>query len=95
MHKSAIAIIALLLAGCNKEPESVQQVGSSFEVGRLFTTDGCTVYRFSDGGRNVYFTNCTGSTSSSYQTSNGKYTTTHDTEVMTSSAGGGKCLIHR
>lgn len=79
---------ALLLAGCNKEPESVQQAGSSFEVGRLFTTDGCTVYRFSDGGRNVYFTNCTGSTSSSYQTSNGKYTTTYNTEVMTSSAMG-------
>lgn len=88
MHKLTIAIIALLLAGCNKEPESVQQVGRSFEVGRLFTIDGCTVYRFIDGGRSVYFTNCTGSTSSSYQTSSGKYTTTHDTEVMTSSTRG-------
>ena len=88
MNKLIIAFCALLLAGCNKDPESVQRVGSSFEVGRLFTTDGCTVYRFADGGRNVYFTNCTGSTSSSYQTSNGKYVNTHDTEVMTSSATG-------
>lgn len=88
MKKLIIAICALLLVSCNKDAESVQQVGISFQVGRLFTTEGCTVYRFSDGGRNVYFTNCTGSTSSSYQTSNGKYVSTHDTEVMTSSAMG-------
>lgn len=88
MRKLMIAICALLLVSCNKDPESVQQVGSGFQVGKLFTTSGCTVYRFSDGGRFVYFTNCTGSTSSSYSTGAGKHQTTHYDEVMTSSATG-------
>lgn len=90
MGKMAIITLAaaFVLVGCNKEPEEVTRVGSDFEVGRLFTTDGCTVYRFSDGGRNVYFTNCTGSTCYSYQSSNGKYVTTRQTEVMTTSDNG-------
>lgn len=88
MKKLIIAIFALLLAGCDKDPEVVTQVGNDFKVGRLFTTDGCTVYRFYDGGRNVYFTNCTGSTSSSYSTGGAKNKTTHYDDVMTSSSTG-------
>lgn len=80
-----LAVAVLLLAGCDKDPEAVTQVGSDFKVGRLFTTEGCTVYRFYDGGRNVYFTNSTGSTSSSYSSGAGKSRSTRNTEVMTTS----------
>lgn len=72
MKVASILMVVMLLTACNKEPESTQNVGSDFSVGKLFTVDGCTVYRFSDGGRNVYFTNCKGQTNSSRQ--EGKYT---------------------
>lgn len=60
--KAALLIIALLCSGCAKQAETTERVGVDFEVSTLFTKDGCTVYRFSDGGYNRYFTNCTGST---------------------------------
>jgi hypothetical protein len=55
-----ILILAVLLAGCYKHPESIQQVNAEFNVETLFTKDGCTVYRFADGGTQRYFTNCRG-----------------------------------
>lgn len=82
--KKLILLAALILAGCDKDPESVQMAGSDFKVGRLFTVDGCTVYRFYDGGRNVYFTNCPGQANSSYSRSNGKHQSTYYDNVMTS-----------
>lgn len=72
MRVLTLLIGVLLLTGCNKDPESIQSVGKEFQVGKLFTIDNCTVYRFSDGGRNVYFTNCQGQVSSSHQ--EGEYT---------------------
>lgn len=51
-----------LLAGCNKDPESATQVNKEFAVDKLFTHEGCTVYRFIDDGRK-YYTNCSGSVS--------------------------------
>lgn len=81
INKITMAItMAVLLAGCNGEPEVVQQTGD-FRVGRLFTIDGCTAYRFSDGGRLVYFTNCPGVTDQRY--TSGK--NTYDRQVSTSS----------
>jgi hypothetical protein len=55
-----VGIIAL--AGCNKSPEKKEQVNTQFEVETLFEKDGCTVYRFYDSIRPIYFTNCKGST---------------------------------
>ena len=55
-----ILILAALLAGCYNRPETVQQVNADFRVETLFTKDGCTVYRFEDGGTRRYFTNCRG-----------------------------------
>lgn len=53
----------LLLAACGKiESESTQKAGIDATVERLFTVDGCTVYRFIDSGNKRYFTNCKGST---------------------------------
>lgn len=56
-----ILILVALLAGCHKAPEASQQVNKEFQVDTLFTKDGCTVYRFEDGGSARYFTNCRGS----------------------------------
>jgi hypothetical protein len=62
--KTVLAILALtLLAGCSKPAETSTSVGREFVVDKLFTHEGCTVYRFNDGGNNRYFTNCQGSTS--------------------------------
>lgn len=62
---AAIALSLLAgagLAACSKKAESTQQVNRDFQVDTLFTHDGCTVYRFNDGGASRYFTNCKGST---------------------------------
>lgn len=59
---AALAAIMLALAGCGKQAESSTAAGVEFRVDKLFTVDGCTVYRFSDAGHYRYFTNCSGST---------------------------------
>lgn len=56
-----IALIAMLVlaTGCYKDPERTEIKGvGGFQVATLFTHDGCTVYRFSDGGRGRYFVKC-------------------------------------
>lgn len=61
--KYFIIMIALVLSACGKiEAESTQQAGIGATVEKLFTVDGCTVYRFNDNGYRRYFTNCKGST---------------------------------
>jgi hypothetical protein len=55
-----LAILALC-AGCVRRAETVEQVNAEYKVDTLFSKDGCTVYRFHDGGYR-YFTNCVGST---------------------------------
>lgn len=62
--KYIIGIFMLfLVAGCQKKAESSVAVGGDFVVEKLFTHEGCTVYRFEDSGNNRYFTNCSGATS--------------------------------
>ena len=51
------------LTACQKPAESSATVGREFKVEKLFTHEGCTVYRFFDD-RHVYYTNCQGSTQS-------------------------------
>ena len=71
--------LGLALAACAQEGTGVpvdDTVGdASFNVQKLFTTEGCTVYRFHDSGRNHYFTNCT-STTTTQTESCGKNCTT-------------------
>lgn len=58
-----VAILAVFaLAGCVKPAETSTAVNQEFVVEKLFTHEGCTVYRFMDGGASRYFTNCHGST---------------------------------
>ncbi len=61
--KTLLAVLAIaVLSGCGKPAETSTAVGREFVVDKLFTHEGCTVYRFYDGGTR-YFTNCSGSTS--------------------------------
>ena len=80
MRLITLGLIVLALTGCQKEAEQSQAAGSNFKVDKLFTVDGCTVYRFTDD-RTVYFTNCSGSASYSYNRSNGKTQSTYDMTV--------------
>lgn len=67
MSRAAIALgLALLaLVGCSRRAESSAPAGvvvdgvAEFRVERLFTHDGCTVYRFRDSYER-YFTRCDG-----------------------------------
>lgn len=61
MRYVMLMVAALMLTACNKEPETTRAAGVGFKVETLFTVDGCTVYRFADGGYK-YFTNCKGTT---------------------------------
>ena len=45
-----VMIAALAVAGCTKAPEYSSPAGREFVVDKLFTHEGCTMYRFSDGG---------------------------------------------
>jgi hypothetical protein len=63
MRYLLIFFTLLTLISCSaKQPESTTAAGVDFKVDKLFTHDGCTVYRFVDGGNYRYFTNCQGST---------------------------------
>lgn len=62
-----VAAMTLAFAGCAKEAENTQMVNAEFSVSKLFTTDGCTVYRFYDAGYYRYFTNCAGATMSMHR----------------------------
>lgn len=69
MNKKIMLTLAALamVAGCEKSPEAVAHTGVGFTVERLFTHDGCTVYRFKDI-YNRYFTRCDGITAQSTTT---------------------------
>lgn len=54
--------LVLALMGCTHPPEVRKTQGNGIEVDKLFTYEGCTVYRFYDSGDYIYYTNCTGGT---------------------------------
>ena len=51
-----LLLAGVLLTGCYKDPQSSTTEGNGFQVEFLFEKDGIKVYRFSDGGRQHYFT---------------------------------------
>lgn len=66
MKLPALMLIALAVAACGKEPVARSKTDNSrVEVETLFGHDGCTVYRFHDYGRAVYFARCAESTTAS------------------------------
>lgn len=57
----SLAVFVVLLSGCDKRAEEVRQSSNpNVPVETLFKHDGCTVYRFYDGGRDHYFSKCEG-----------------------------------
>jgi hypothetical protein len=75
-----------LLAGCGKNPEKVESsTNPEIPVGKLFTHDGCIVYRFVDATRYHYFANCAGKTEtiSTRVTTVGKTTSSEDENIRT------------
>lgn len=79
--------LGLALASCAKPGTGVpvqDVVGdANFNVQKLFTTDGCTVYRFFDNGNSHYFTNCTSTVSQHTESCGKNCTTVKSMEVPT------------
>lgn len=70
MMKFILLLLSIVtLVACGKSSEKTELI-RDFKVETLFTHEGCTVYRFYDD-RRVYFTNCQGSTQSSYNCGKG------------------------
>jgi len=66
-------IVAFLTACRNDALETTQTDNVEISVGKLFTKDGCTVYRFKDGGSSRYFVKCnSGQSSVEWSSSCGK-----------------------
>lgn len=57
----AIAACCLLLTACDpdRHPEATTKTETGYRVSKLFTHEGCTVYRFYDDS-DRYFTKCDG-----------------------------------
>lgn len=54
-------LTAILFTGCLNEGQERQKTSNQeIEVTLLFEKDGCKVYRFVDGGKSVYWTDCRG-----------------------------------
>lgn len=74
---------ALLVTGCAKNPVSTNSTSNpNVEVDKLFTFDGCTIYRFTDNNNYIYYSKCGSSSDVSWQQPKGK--TSYPTEVVTS-----------
>ena len=86
---AALTAAVVLLSGCYKDPESTTSAGRDFSVDKLFTVDGCTVYRFWDS-KAVYFSNCKGRTEYDYNTQSGKINTTHKVQTVNEVSGNEK-----
>lgn len=75
-------LAVVVFSSCvNDAKESVQD--GDFKIEFLFEHDGCKVYRFKDGGRYIYWSDCSGRMSSDYTQSNGKSTRTVRMESFT------------
>lgn len=91
MKNKLIALVALglLTVACVEKHEPQQTVQSgNFQVEYLFENQGCKAYRFLDGGRYIYYTDCSGKTEYDYTvtTRAGKTTTTRTEHVQNSTS---------
>ena len=79
-----LSVLACLLLGCEERlPEEVKSSSNiSYNVAKLFEVDGITVYRFTDNGRYVYFTNRQGKISYDYTVHHGKVRSTRRMETL-------------
>ncbi len=74
-----LGLMIVSLTACQGKAEESNTTGD-FQVERLFTHEGCTSYRYYDGGRYIHYTTCGVTSTSTY--SCGKNCTQSD-EVTT------------
>lgn len=76
-----VGLCLLFLMSCKEDPQSVQKEGN-FNVEFLFEKDGCKMYRFKDGTRYIYWSNCEGKVNYDH-TTGGKNSHTVHGETLT------------
>jgi hypothetical protein len=75
-YKVLLLALTLCLCGCLGSPkERTSTENPDFQVDKLFTKDGITVYRFQDGCRSIYFTKNETDWSETHNTGKTSYTT--------------------
>ncbi|OWP83018.1 hypothetical protein BWK59_12735 [Flavobacterium davisii] len=72
----------LILSSCKEGPIRTTKQGN-FRVEYLFEQNGCKMYRFRDGVRYIYWSDCQGKIQSDFTTPNGKSTIRHYQETIT------------
>lgn len=82
MKKLFTVLILLVLTGCYHPAEKVEKKGE-FTVEFLFEQNGCKMYRFEDGDRYIYWSDCSGKTQINYTTQTGTVRTTHNIQTIT------------
>lgn len=89
MYKVLLLLALVMLTGCVKQADGTV-ASSNIHVGveKLFTADGCTVYRFYDDGDYHYYSKCTGAIHSEVETTLSKScgkscTTTYQDTIVT------------
>ncbi len=82
-----IIVAVFIFAGCGKDPiKTANTNNKEIKVEIMFEYDGCRMYRFDSGGRNIYYARCGSDVTTSWTEtetqvhSNGKstYTTTQE-----------------
>lgn len=64
--------MVVIFTGCVKDAKESVQNGN-FVVEFLFEENGCKMYRFKDGMRYVYWSDCRGNTQYEYKSKNGNH----------------------
>lgn len=70
--------MVVIFTGCVEDAKESIQNGN-FVVEFLFEENGCKMYRFNDGGRYVYWSDCRGNTQIDYKSKSGD----HPIDVVT------------
>lgn len=83
--KYLLFVFILALGSCNNQkPAKETIVNGDYKIEFLFEHDGCKMYRFYDGTRNVFWANCEGKVNADYETHGGKSSTSyHKEETIT------------
>lgn len=72
MKKLLLFTLLVFLFGCRENAQSSETKGN-FSLDLLFEKDGCKMYRFRDGTRDVYWSDCSGRTQSDYRSGKSEY----------------------
>ncbi len=84
--KKLIIVLSVFLFSCNGESDhqtTIQTSNNKYELHLLFEAEGCKVYRFSDCGRDLYYTTCEGVVSYDRTYRTGKTTNTEHISIPT------------